>query len=255
MAKRVSKKIKASSKSTSARTKKTAPRTAAARAALPARKAASKGKAPSRNVAKGARSASGPKAPARKAAGRSASPGSASHVPEGIRTVTPNLVFRDASPAIAFYKEAFGAVELRRMMSPDGKNIWHAEIRIGDSVIFVNDESPMSTLRAPSPQHAPTASIQLYVPDCDAVVGRAMNHGAIVTMPPADMFWGDRMGMLTDPFGQVWAVATKVKPLSDEEMRRAGEAFVKQMAAQATQAQQQPAQVPPATPTQPRAEA
>ena len=207
----------------------TAPKTAAKRAPAAKRAAASK------------RATSAPRKGAR----------AASWAPEGVGAVTPNLVFRDSLQAIAFYKEAFGAEQVSLMMAPDGKGVWHAEIRIGGSTIFLNDESPMSTLRAPSPQHAPTASIQLFVPDCDAVIGRAMNHGAMVSMPPSDMFWGDRMGMLTDPFGQVWAVSTRVKHLSPEEMRRAGEEFVKQMA----QHSPPPTPAPPTEPTQPRAQA
>jgi len=174
------------------------------------------------------------KAPARKSAGRragarrSAAPSSRSApraarapgAPAGLHTVTPQLTFRESARAIEFYKQAFGAQELMRMPGPDGKGIWHAEIRIGDSVVYLSDEMPQSPVAAPSPTHKPTAVVQLYVADCDAVFQAAVQAGARVTMPLADMFWGDRYGLVTDPFGQVWGIATHVKDLSPEEMAK-----------------------------------
>jgi PhnB protein len=163
----------------------------------------------------------------RRAAGRStrSARAAARGAPAGMHTVTPQLTFREAARAIEFYKQAFGAQELMRMPSPDGKSIWHAEIRIGDSVVFLADESPQSPVVAPSPTHRPTALVQLYVSDCDAVFQSAVQAGARVIMPLADMFWGDRYGLVTDPFGQVWGIATHVKDLGPEEMKRAGEEF------------------------------
>jgi PhnB protein len=145
--------------------------------------------------------------------------------PAGLHTVTPQLTFRDSGRAIDFYKQAFGAQELMRMPGPDGKGIWHAEIRIGDSVLYLADEMPQSPLAAPSPTHRPTALVQLYVADCDAVLQAAVQAGARVIMPLADMFWGDRYGLVTDPFGQVWGIATHVKDLTPEEMAKGAQEF------------------------------
>ena len=99
----------------------------------------------------------------------------------------------------------------------------HAELRIGDSVIFVNDEHPQSPIAPASLNQKPTASMQLYVTDCDAVFQSAVMAGARVTMPLTDMFWGDRYGVVADPFGQFWGISTHVKDVSPEEMRRAAE--------------------------------
>src|SRR2546423_9905062 len=112
--------------------------------------------------------------------------------PAGLNTVTPQLTFRESARAIEFYKQAFGAQELMRMPGPDGKGIWHAEIRIGDSVVFLSDEMPGGPTAAPSPTHKATAVIQLYVPDCDAVFQAAVQAGAPGDMPPAGQVWGGR---------------------------------------------------------------
>jgi uncharacterized glyoxalase superfamily protein PhnB len=142
-----------------------------------------------------------------------------------MHTVTPQLTLRESARAIEFYKQAFGARELMRMPSPDGRGIWHAEIRIGDSVVYLSDEMPQGPTAAPSPTHKPTAVIQLYVADCDAVFQTAVQAGARVSMPLADMFWGDRYGSVIDPFGQVWGIATHVKDLSPEELARGAREF------------------------------
>ena len=151
-----------------------------------------------------------------------------SPIPSGMHTVTPNLVFKDSAAAIEFYKKAFGAEEISRMMAPDGRGVWHASIRIGDSMIFMNDEMPQSSCKAPSPQNIATASIQLYVTDVDAAYKKATDAGVKVLMPLADMFWGDRMGMIVDPFGVTWAIAARVKEMTHDELREAGEEFTKQ---------------------------
>jgi uncharacterized glyoxalase superfamily protein PhnB len=138
-----------------------------------------------------------------------------------MHTATPNLVFRDASAAIAFYQRAFGASEVRRMPRPDGRGVWHAEIQIGDSILYLADEVPGSLVRAPSPESPGTVSIWLYVEDCEAAFRRAVEAGARVVMPLREMFWGDRFGMVVDPFGLAWAVATRVREVPPEELRRA----------------------------------
>lgn len=146
-------------------------------------------------------------------------------IPEGFHTVTPHLVIRGAAEAIEFYKKALGAQELSRMTGPDGK-IGHAELKIGDSVIFLADEFP-SPNGAKSPQTvgACTTTLHLYVPDVDATVKKAVSAGAKETMPVADMFWGDRYGTVIDPYGHTWGIATHTVDLSKEEVEQGAKAF------------------------------
>ena len=146
-----------------------------------------------------------------------------SPIPRGMHTVTPHLVFRDCAKAIDFYKRAFGAEEVSRFLAPDGKSIWHAELKFGDSVVFLNDESPGSSQRAPIASESAPVSIWLYVPDCDAAFRRAVDAGARSTMQPEDQFWGDRCAGVTDPFGHHWSFATHLRDVTAEEMRRAAE--------------------------------
>ena len=150
-------------------------------------------------------------------------------IPEGMHTVTPNLVLRDCAKAIEFYKKALGAKEVSRMPAPDGKSIWHAELRIGDSVVYMNDEMPGMSRPAPDAAHPAPVTMWLYVKDCDAAYRQAIDAGAKSAMEPADMFWGDRCSGVTDPFGYAWSFATHQKDMSQEEMRRAGEEFARSM--------------------------
>ncbi len=150
-------------------------------------------------------------------------------VPQGMHTLTPNLVLRDCARAIDFYKRALGAEERARMPSPDRKKIWHAELRIGDSLFFLNDEMPGMGRPAPTAEDPVPVTMWLYVPDCDAAFKKAIDAGAKPTYPPSDMFWGDRCAGVADPFGYVWSFATHQKDLSEEEMRRAGEEFARSM--------------------------
>jgi uncharacterized glyoxalase superfamily protein PhnB len=146
-----------------------------------------------------------------------------------MHTVTPNLVVRDCAKAIEFYKRALGAQEISRFPSPDGKSIWHAELRIGDSVVFMNDEMPGMGRSAPTPEAPVPVTLWLYVQDCDGAFRKATQAGAKATMPPADMFWGDRVAAVADPYGYLWSFATHQKDLSAEEMKRAGEEFARSM--------------------------
>ncbi len=150
-------------------------------------------------------------------------------IPKGMHTVTPSLVLRDCAKAIEFYKSALGAQEVSRMMSPDGKSVWHCELKIGDSSVFLNDEMPGMGQRAPSAASPVPVTMWLYVQDCDAAFGRAVKAGAKEMSRPTDMFWGDRCAGVADPFGYIWTFATRQKELSREEMKRAGEAFARQM--------------------------
>jgi PhnB protein len=138
-------------------------------------------------------------------------------VPEGYRTVTPYLVVDNAAAAIDFYKRAFGAQEIIRMPSPDGK-ISHAEIRIGDSMVMLSDEMQASGTKSPRSLGGTAAGVFLYVDDVDKTFKQATSAGAKVDSPLEDMFGGDRYGKLTDPFGHSWSVATHKEDVSAEEM-------------------------------------
>jgi PhnB protein len=139
-------------------------------------------------------------------------------IPEGYHSLTPAITCKNAASAIDFYKEAFGATEINRMPGPGGM-IMHAELRIGDSVIFVSDEFPGMSA-APTPGATPSSYLFLYAPDVDTIFNRAVGAGAQVSMPVVDMFWGDRYGKLTDPFGHSWGIATHVEDVAPDEMAR-----------------------------------
>ncbi|HEX7310832.1 MAG TPA: VOC family protein [Gaiellaceae bacterium] len=138
-------------------------------------------------------------------------------IPEGYHTATPYLVIDGAAEAIDYYKKAFGAKERMRMEAP-GNRIGHAEIEIGDSLVMLSDAFPQSTTKAPTELGGTTAGVFLYVEDVDAVVKKAVDSGATVTMEVADQFWGDRFGSITDPFGHSWSIATHVEDVPPEEM-------------------------------------
>lgn len=141
-------------------------------------------------------------------------------IPEGMHTVTPHLVCAGASEAIAFYKKAFNAEEMARMPGPSGKLI-HAMIRVGDSNIMLVDEFPEWGSVGPKVLKGSPVTIHLYVNDADAVFNRAIDAGATSRMPMADMFWGDRYGVLEDPFGHLWSIGTHQRDMSPEEMAEA----------------------------------
>jgi PhnB protein len=141
-------------------------------------------------------------------------------VPEGMHSVTPHLVCAGAADAIEFYKKAFNAVEISRLPGQHGK-LMHAMIRIGDSTVMLNDEFPECGSFGPKSLKGSPVTIHLYVEDVDAFVARAVGAGAKVTMPLADMFWGDRYCTLDDPFGHHWSIATHIRDVTPEEMREA----------------------------------
>jgi uncharacterized glyoxalase superfamily protein PhnB len=146
-------------------------------------------------------------------------------IPDGMNTVTPHLVCKDAAKAIEFYKKAFGAEEFFRLNTPDGKKVLHASLRIGGSAIMLAEEAPDWGSVGPETLNGTPVSIHLYVNDADSVFDQAVKAGAAVKMPIADMFWGDRYGLLRDPFGHVWAVATHVRDVSLEEMKEGAKAM------------------------------
>ena len=148
-------------------------------------------------------------------------------IPEGHHTVTPHLVVRGGNRAIDFYKRAFGAKDRGVMPGPDGK-VMHAELQIGDSMIFLADEFPeMGGCLSPPTVGGTPVVIHLYVEDVDALFNQAVSAGATVRMPLADMFWGDRYGQVVDPFGHIWSLATHKEDLTGEDIGQRAAAFQK----------------------------
>jgi len=150
-------------------------------------------------------------------------------IPEGFHTVTPGLVFQNATEAINFYKRALGAEVKSNMPGPDGRGVMHAELKIGDSMIFVSDEMPQSPAKSPKTLGGNTMVLNVYVPDVDTTFRQATEAGAKTAMPVADQFWGDRYGQFTDPFGYTWGVATHKEDLSANEMNERAKQFFAQM--------------------------
>jgi PhnB protein len=148
-------------------------------------------------------------------------------IPEGYHSVTPYLIVDGAAAAIDFYKTAFGAVERMRFPAPGGR-VGHAEIAIGGSVIMLADEHPDMGARGPRAFGGSPVTIHLYVEQVDAVVDRAITAGATVQRPVADMFYGDRAGSITDPFGHSWHLATHIEDVPPDELRRRAETVMKQ---------------------------
>jgi len=141
-------------------------------------------------------------------------------VEDGMHTVTPHLVCAGAGDAIEFYVRAFGAEEMMRLPTPDGK-IVHASLRIGDSIVMLMEESPEWQARGPKMLHGTPVTIHLAVDDVDSWYARAIAAGATARMAPSDMFWGDRYGVLEDPFGHQWSIATHVRDVPMEQLQQA----------------------------------
>jgi PhnB protein len=141
-------------------------------------------------------------------------------IPDGMHSVTPHLICAGAADAIEFYKKAFGAIELTRLPGQNGK-LLHASIRIGDSTVMLSDEFPAMGGLGPKSLQGSPVTIHLQVEDADALAARAVAAGARITMPVADMFWGDRYGQLEDPFGHRWSVGTHVRDVTPEEVQQA----------------------------------
>jgi PhnB protein len=156
-----------------------------------------------------------------------------SPIPEGFHTVTPQLTLDNAAQAIDWYKKALGAEEVARAVGPDGK-IMHAEIRIGNSKIMLND--PMMGGKGPKALGGSPASLWVYVEDCDSLFNRAVAAGAKTGSGPMasmqDQFWGDRSGTVTDPHGYQWTIATHKEDLTPQEMKQRQDQFMKQFSAQ-----------------------
>jgi PhnB protein len=140
-------------------------------------------------------------------------------IPSGYTPVTPYLTIKGAAQAIAYYRRAFGAEEVMRLQAPDG-SVMHAEIRIGGAAVMLHDEAPQWQALSPQALGGSPCSLMLYVEDVDAVVRRAVEAGATLTMAVADQFYGDRCGAVKDPFGHKWHIATRVEDVTEDEIRR-----------------------------------
>ena len=151
-------------------------------------------------------------------------------IPTGYHSITPMLTVREVDKAIDFYKRALGAEERSRFKGPDGKSIMHAELKVGDSILMLGGEHADQGCRGPQTLGGTPVTLYLYVEDVDTAFHRATSAGATVTMPVADMFWGDRCGQFMDPFGHKWSLATHKENLSQEEIQKRGEAFFAEMA-------------------------
>jgi uncharacterized glyoxalase superfamily protein PhnB len=149
-------------------------------------------------------------------------------IPEGCEGMIPHLIVKGAEQALEFYSKAFGAEEVMRVPSPDGR-IMHAEMRFGSALLYLADDFPEmcgGQEKNPKSLGGTASTFHRYVTDVDAAVKRAEEAGATVKMPPADMFWGDRYGVVEDPFGHQWSFATHIKDPTPEEMAKAmAEAF------------------------------
>jgi uncharacterized glyoxalase superfamily protein PhnB len=141
-------------------------------------------------------------------------------IPEGMHSLTPHLVCRDANAAMDFYIRAFGAREGGRLPGPDGK-LMHGMLWIGNSALMLVDENPQWGMHSPLGLNGTPVIVHLYVEDVDATMARAVAAGATLTMPATDMFWGDRYGQVRDPFGHQWSIATHIRDLSPEEIQAA----------------------------------
>src|SRR5437868_4533571 len=144
-------------------------------------------------------------------------PQKAQAVPPGFHTLTPHLVVRNAPEALEFYKKALGAEVLNVAKTPDGK-VMHAALRIGDSMLMLNDEMPEFGALSPLANGGAGVTIHIYTEDADSAYNRAVSAGAQVKMPLMDQFWGDRYGIVTDPYGHSWSVAAHIRDMSPEEM-------------------------------------
>lgn len=144
-------------------------------------------------------------------------------IPAGYHSLTPYLIVDDATAAIAFYREAFGADELMRL--PMGEKIGHAEIRIGDSIVMLSDEWPEMGMLAPSHRGGATSSCLIYLDDVDAAFERAVAAGATAERAVQTEFWGDRMGSVLDQFGHRWSLATHVEDVPEDELQQRMQAW------------------------------
>lgn len=140
-------------------------------------------------------------------------------IPEGYHSVTPYLFIKGAASAIDYYKNVFGAKERMRMPGPNHQ-VMHAELQIGDSIVMLADENPQAGAASPQTVGGASNSLHVYVEDVDTVTQKAVSGGAKLVRPVKDEFYGDRIGTISDPFGQIWSIATHIEDVSPEEMQK-----------------------------------
>jgi len=144
-------------------------------------------------------------------------------IPDGYHSITPMLIVKDGLKAIEYYKKVFGAMDKGTMMMPDNKSVAHAELMIGDSKIMLSDEFPEMKSLSPTTIGGTPVSLYLYVEDVDKTFNLAVAEGGKSLFPVQDRFYGDRHGTIQDPFGHIWSIATHIKDLTKEEMKKAAE--------------------------------
>jgi PhnB protein len=150
--------------------------------------------------------------------------------PTGYHTLTPGFCVRGALEALDFYKKAFGATERMRLIKPGGATLAHAELKIGDSLFMLGEEDPAMGAKSAQTLGGSPVNFYVYVKAVDAAVEKAVAAGAKTVMPVTDMFWGDRIGAVEDPYGQKWTLATHTENVAPREMQKRAEAFYAQAA-------------------------
>ncbi len=150
-------------------------------------------------------------------------------IPAGFHTLTPHIVVTDGAAAIEFYKKAFGAEERFRLLVPGGDTVMHAQMQIGNSVLMLGSEFAPDCL-SPKKRGGSSVNLHLYVPDVDAAFARAVKAGGIIKMPVSDTFWGDRYGIVEDPSGHQWSIATHQKDLTPDQLATNAKEFMAKMA-------------------------
>ena len=140
-------------------------------------------------------------------------------IPDGYHSVTPYLFIKGAANAIDYYKNVFGAKERMRMPGPNDR-IMHAELEIGDTIVMLSDENPQTGAASPQTVGGASNSLHVYVENVDTVTQKAVDAGAKLVRPVKDEFYGDRIGTITDPFGQIWSIATHIEDVSPDEMKK-----------------------------------
>jgi len=150
--------------------------------------------------------------------------------PSGYHTLTPGFCVRGALEALEFYKKAFGATERMRLLKPGGAALMHAELKIGDSLFMLGEEDPAMGAKSAQTLGGSPVNFYIYVKAVDAAVEKAVAAGAKAIMPVTDMFWGDRIGSVEDPYGQKWTLATHKENVAPREMQKRAEAFYAQAA-------------------------
>ena len=149
-------------------------------------------------------------------------------IPDGFHTLTPHIVVSDGAAAMEFYKKAFGAQEMSRLLTPDGKQVMHAQLKIGASMLMLGSDMPPNYL-SPKSRGGTSVLLHLYLTDADTAFDRAVQAGCSIRMPMSDTFWGDRYGVVEDPFGHQWSIATHVKDLTPEQIAANAKALFAKM--------------------------